>query len=447
MNFSLSAQNSDNGSSPPPKAPFTVKSGPTGAMPGMLAGQHGVPLAMPLPFLLTGAIASAIFGILLPWIVPEAMLAPGFPHLLALVHIATLGWLTMTIMGASLQLIPVIIVAPLRATRFLYGQYPLYLAGVILLILGFWWMYPLLMAIGGTLIVLAVLHYVIVLAITLAHGTKYPLTVRFLVTSLVYLCIVVSLGLTAALDFQVDFLGTFFSQLLLTHITIGVLGWLSTTLIGVSYTLVRLFALAHEHNDRLGKIVFILLNASIIGLSTGFIFSWTGLILLAGGMLTISIWLFAYDYWRMLRVRHRKVLDVTQYHSTLAVLTMSIVIPVGVATILFGWWQPAMLAALALLTLVGWLGQSIIGYLYKIVLFLLWNKRYGPLVGRQKVPLMRDMIHQRWAAISLWCINVGLLGAVCSALLGLILPLQIASAVLGAGLVLSAINIVGVVFA
>ena len=76
----------------------------TSGMPGMMAGRRGVPLSVPLPFLLTGVSAAALFGLLLPAIVPEAMLAPDFPHVLALVHLATLGWLTMIVMGASLQL-------------------------------------------------------------------------------------------------------------------------------------------------------------------------------------------------------------------------------------------------------------------------------------------------------------------------------------------------------
>ena len=89
----------------------------------------------------------------------------------------------------------------------------------------------------------------------------------------------------------------------------------------------------------------------------------------------------------------------------------------GVLATLFHWQQPAILAVLVLLTLVGSLGQSITGYLYKIVPFLIWHKRYGPLVGRQKVPLMRDIIHQRWAMLSLWLINVGLIGTALFALL------------------------------
>jgi hypothetical protein len=44
-----------------------------------------------------------------------------------------------------------------------------------------------------------------------------------------------------------------------------------------------------------------------------------------------------------------------------------------------------------------------------------------------------------------WLINVGLVGAMFSALLMWVLPLQITSGLLGAGLLLAAANVVGVV--
>jgi hypothetical protein len=284
-----------------------------------------------------------------------------------------------------------------------------------------------------------------VLSVTLAHATTRPLTVRFLIASLLYLCLVVSLGLTAALDFQFGFLGAAFDRLLLIHITLGVVGWLSSTLIGVSYTLVRLFALAHRHDDRFGRIIFVLLNVSIVALALGFGFSWLPLMLSGGAALIATTWLFAYDYVRMLQVRHRKLLDVTQYHSIAAVVYLSLVMPLGIADALFGWGRPVVLAALGIAAVVGWLGQSITGYLYKIVPFLIWHARYGPVVGRQKVPLMREMVHERWAWLSWLLINIGLPGIILSALLSLVGPLQISSGLLGAGLVLAAANVIGVV--
>ncbi|MDQ2885586.1 MAG: hypothetical protein M3Y39_05815, partial [Chloroflexota bacterium] len=272
-----------------------------------------------------------------------------------------------------------------------------------------------------------------------------PLTVLFLGASIVALCLVVCLGLTMALNLEFGFLGTLQEQILPVHLTLGIVGWLSNILIGVSYTLVRMFAIVHGHNDRLGRLIFVLLNTSIGVLALGFIAAWFPLIVLGGGMLVAAAWLFAYDFQRMLRMRRRKMLDVTQYHSMAAVVYFSLVTPVGIMAALMGWRQPTLLLALGLATLVGWLGQSTVGYLYKIVPFLVWQSRYGALVGRQKVPLMRELVHERWAWGSWWLINVGLAGTLFSVLFAWVLPAQIASGLLGIGLVLAAINVCGVI--
>jgi hypothetical protein len=118
---------------------------------------------------------------------------------------------------------------------------------------------------------------------------------------------------------------------------------------------------------------------------------------------------------------------------------------VGVALALLGGVRQPALVALALAALVGWLGQSTLGYLYKIVPFLIWQSRYGPLVGRQRVPLMRDLVHQRAALLSFWLINAALPVALASALLDWSIPLQVAAAFLGVGLAVAAANVIGVV--
>ncbi|HEX6796864.1 MAG TPA: hypothetical protein VF116_04010 [Ktedonobacterales bacterium] len=419
----------------------------TSGLSGLTRG--GVPLWLPLPFLLTGALGAAVFGALLPFVVPQALLAPNFPHVLALVHTATLGWLTMTIMGASLQLAPVILVSPLRAVRLARVQYPLYVAGVALLVSGFWTSHLPLLIVGGVLVVVAVAHYAVILGTTLsyARATKgsLPLSAWYLAAALGYLCAVVGLGLTAALNLQLDFLGAGLSRLLPVHITLGVVGWLTCTLIGVSYTLVRLFALVHEHPDTLGRRIFVLVNAGVLGLAAGFALGWVLVQVAAGVCLVAAVGLFAFDYRRMLRLRKRKPLDVTQRHALAAVGYLVVVVPAGIIVALFGWGRPPIFAALGLAVLVGWLGQSIIGYLYKIVPFLIWQARYGPLVGRQKVPLMRDLVHQRAAALSFWLLNGALPAALLCAVLGWTAPLQIASGLLGASLLLAAANVCGVV--
>ena len=45
----------------------------------------------------------------------------------------------------------------------------------------------------------------------------------------------------------------------------------------------------------------------------------------------------------------------------------------------------------------GFLGFIIFGHLYKIVPFLVWYERFSPLVGKQKVPMLADMVPNKSA--------------------------------------------------
>jgi hypothetical protein len=428
-----------------------VRQSPVGSAPqampvlvgGSLPARGGVPLWLPLPFLLTGALAAAVFGALLPFVAPAAQLAPDFPHVIALVHIATLGWLTMIIMGASLQLTPVILVGPLRAMRLARVQYPIYTLGVALLVVGFWTSHPSLLMVGGSLVVLAIVHYAVILGTTLARATTRPLTARYLAAAVAYLCVVVGLGLTAALNLQFGFLGDGADRLVRAHVTLGVVGWLTCLLMGVSYRLVPMFALVPNHDERLSRHNLLLLNGGVLGLALGFGLAWWPLEILAGLALVAAVELFVWDYHRMLRARRRKLLEVTQHHGIAAVAYLALVIPAGVAVALGGWNRPPVLFALGLAALVGWLGQSTIGYLYKIVPFLIWQVRYAPLVGRQPVPLLRDLVHQRVALASLWLVNLALPATMLAGVLGWGVPLRVAAAVLGMGLALAAGNVAG----
>jgi len=54
-------------------------------------------------------------------------------------------------------------------------------------------------------------------------------------------------------------------------------------------------------------------------------------------------------------------------------------------------------------------------------------------------------VHQRWATISFWLVNGALPLVAATALLGWVVPMQIAAAALGVGLILAAANVVGII--
>ena len=407
------------------------------------------PLWLPLSLLLSGAVASVLLGIGAIFVLPEALTDPQAMHVLALVHTATLGWWTMTIMGAMYQLVPVVLVTRLRAVPLAYCQMLLYLVGVTLLISGFWFTLLPLLAIGGTLVVVAATVFAVHLLATILLASRRPLTAAYLIAALVYLLVVVSLGLTAALNLRWGFLGAATQRLLLAHLVVGLGGWLALTVIGISYKLAPMFALVHRSSERFGWGLLIALNLGLVSLALSLgLAAPTWMLELAGGVLALGLLGFVYDFWRMLRARQKQTIDVMQRFAVAAPGYLALGVLLGSAIVAFhldGAFGPLWLAA-AYLMLLGWIGQSILGNLQKIVPFLVWNQRYASRVGREKTPLLRDLIHQPTARLAFWLFNGGVLAEAVALALANPLAISLAAISVALALILCAVNIAGVLY-
>jgi hypothetical protein len=382
-------------------------------------------------------------------VLPEALTDPQAMHVLALVHTATLGWWTMTIMGAMYQLVPVVLVTRLRAVPLAYCQMLLYLAGVALLVNGFWFNQIALLASGGTLVVVAVTIFAVHLLVTILLAPRRPLTAAYLIASLIYLLVMVNLGLTAALNLHWGFLGAATQRLLFTHLVVGLGGWLALTVIGVSYKLVPMFALVHRSSERFGWGLLILLNLGLLGLALSLgLAAPTWMVESAGCMLALGLLGFVYDFWRMLRARQKQTIDVMQRFAVAAPGYLALGVLLCSAIVAFhldGAFGPLWLAA-AYLVLLGWIGQSILGNLQKIVPFLVWNQRYASRIGREKVPLLRDLIHQPTARLAFWLFNGGILAEAGALALAQPLAISLAAIPVALALLLCAVNITGALY-
>ena len=60
------------------------------------------------------------------------------PHLLGLTHLATLGWISMVIMGALYQLVPVVLETRLWSSRLAHVTFWIFLPGAIGVIVHLW---------------------------------------------------------------------------------------------------------------------------------------------------------------------------------------------------------------------------------------------------------------------------------------------------------------------
>jgi hypothetical protein len=344
------------------------------------------------------------------------------PHLTAFVHVNTLGVIASTMIGASYQLLPVVLGVPLHSVRLARLSWWLLVPGMLLFIGGLSTRLTALTALGGTLAFGALALYLVVVVGTLARERRPGLVSWHVAAAAVGLAWAVIAGLLLALSKRYAFLGELTLPALAAHATLMLGAWVTPMLMGVSYRLVGMFTLS-EDALRLDLAIAALVS-SVLGawtLAFGLITGGASAVLLAGaGLLFVGQLLFAAQLANHYRHRRRRSFDVHMPFSIAAAifgLAATGLLCYGFVTqrlaedalwIVVGWW-----------TIAGWAQTSIQGFFYKIGTFLTWLHRFAPLAGLQKVPRLEDLFGRRLAIFgwTCWCAGVALGGI--AALLGI----------------------------
>ncbi len=373
-------------------------------------------LSLPLEHILAAIASFVALSALLFWRFEGV--AAGYwrnPDALVVTHLFTLGWVTMLIMGAAYQLIPVVLQVPIYSEALGHVTFAVFLAGLGIMLWSFWEFQVGLLAGGGSLVVAATALFLFNLAATLFGLERWTLTASYVASSLGHLALAVTWGLVLALNLGYGFLGATSPQNLLAHVAVGFFGWFTVTIFGYAYKLVPMFALAHDRPEVLGRVVLYLMNAGVLGVFAAGV-AGAGRLVTAIPLvvLTAGVALFVADLYGVFRQRRRRRLDVTMQFviSALAYLVLTAGLTVTAAS---GGWarfgsDPRGPLALGAVALLGWVSMLAVGQLYKVVPFLVWYHKYSERVGVEPVPLLRDMFSEPLAQAGLWLSNAGVLG-------------------------------------
>lgn len=361
---------------------------------GGLSGKEAPSLSVPYRYILSATVAVAALAVLLPFQVDTLL---GFyitPRLLFLVHLATLGWITMTVIGASLQLVPVALQVRVWSERLAGLVFYFYVPGLLGLLYGFWtsesgWLIG-----GGVLLAGAALLYLVLMVGTLASAVSEGLVGTHLVAAFSWLLFTLVYGVLLVFNRRYGFLGASHVPSLGSHGALGLAGWFTVITYGVGYKLMGMFTLAEDRINH--AVAYTQLSLTSLGLlligGAGFaggsrvVFSIGGAAVLAGGAL------FAWQMVMLYRQRRRRLPDIIYPF----VLTAVMLWVVSLALAFFGaaagvgadeWvWRVALW-----LGLFGWIGMMILGHMYKINTFLAWLHKYADLVGKADVPKLDSL--------------------------------------------------------
>ncbi len=367
-------------------------------------------------YLVAGVAAFVVFALGVPFLAPTLVRTNDDPHVFALAHVAVLGWITMTIMGALYQLFPVALGARPSSERLARWNFWLYLVAVVGFAPSFYADWTPGVAVFGSLAVGGIAHFASAMLRSYRSVRDWHPMAWYVLAGLLWLLGTIGFGLVYALDWLFGWFDVS-DPMLAAHVHLGLAGWLSLTLMGVSYKLIAMFAIAHGHDHRLAMANLALWNVGLAGLALSLIFVPAGPAVAAfAAILGLSAVLFVLDMARLLRRRRRRPLSVEQWHlfvgfgSLLGAVALGLVIATGHApsrswVVAYGW-----------LALAGWLGFSIVGNSYKIVPFLSWLHTYSEVAGSRPVPRVGDLLDAGMARVSFGFLLAGLVG-VCLGLL------------------------------
>jgi hypothetical protein len=331
------------------------------------------------------------------------------PRLLTFVHLAVLGWATLIIMGAMTQLVPVILESSLYSVRMARWGLWLYLSGVSG-IAGHFWLLP----VGGTgmasvaiMAFTAILLFAFNIGLTLRKVRGINITVAHIIASLIYLTTVATIGLLLGINLGFPLIRGNHLHYLALHAVIGFAGWFSMVIMGVSYRLLPMFTLSYSFRTGPGWWAFGLVNLGIVGIVVEFIL---GHPFYSSVLITAGLFMFSYQVRLILKGRMRKTLDLGLRHAMLAYGYIPVTALLGVY-IALGHVVPVIQQRFVLIygftVIFGCITFLVIGMMYKIVPFLVWFHKYSDKVGKEKVPLLKDMFSERIGHIQFWLSNIG----------------------------------------
>ncbi len=403
----------------------TVSSSPR-AIPGRSA-PAAPPAVLPLSFL--GMAGAGIIGVGVAAASAAASVIdnPTGSTAIAVVHTTMLAFLATALLAAMHQFVPVISSRPARSNTLSWITLSSFSIGVWLLIASFATRTMPLLAISGSLLVVAVF--------TVAFNLWGPLWSKGKGTSIVglrlamlFFCLTAAFGGTYALgDANAWFAPP--EHLVLAHATLGLIGFLGLGYISVGEKLWPMFLLAHRPKAQSPKVAVAATSTGAILLATGLATKTEFIGAIGGGAILIGIAAHITSLAGYVKARKRRL---EMLHAYIFLSTAFLLVAVGLAVTAA---MPSISTAsryyfvsAAVASLAGWLGMAIVGHAHKIVPFITYTtlRARGLRVGPTGSPLtFADLFSQRFGWFSWVLVGGGFVAVIEGLAASSVLPIRL----------------------
>ncbi len=330
------------------------------------------------------------------------------PDLLAITHMAALGWGTMIIFGALYQLIPVIFETALYSELLAKITFWLFGAGILFLVYAFWTAgFTTTLPWAAGIVFLALLLFIINVFLSIGKADKKNIKTMFIGAATLWLGLTALIGVLIAFNYKYNFFSQSHLLYLKMHAHMGLAGWFLLLIIGAAATLIPMFLISHQMNENKLKFSFYFTNGGLLLLTVDWLVYQGSHFLSVWGILIITGIIFFISYIReSYKKRLRKGLDVGMKHTMIAILSLIVPVALGlIATQPFIeiesqlLWKMIMLYGLSIFFI--FITSIILGQTYKTLPFIVWLVKYKSLVGKAKTPLPKELYSEKLANLQL----------------------------------------------
>ena len=353
-----------------------------------------------LPFYLYAGLSLLAATIILVFSTPAFLQHYFHPRTLAITHLMALGWGTMMILGASHQLVPVLIEGKLYSNALAYLSFVFAGVGIPLLIFGFYTFdfgWP--AQYGAILINAAILFYLVNIVVSMVKSKHENVHAVFVFTGTLWLMITILVGLFLVYNFTFNILSKDSLSYLPLHAHLGIIGWFLLLVIGVGSRLIPLFLISKYNNNKLLWWIYYLINSALISFIIFFLYiKITWLYLLPLIAIAVSMILFANYCYHAYKERLRKKVDYQVKISLLSVSMMAlplIFLLIVILLLLFSVDNYRLVLTYGFCIFFGWITAIIFGMTFKTLPFIVWNKVYHDKAGLGKTPNPKELFSDK----------------------------------------------------
>lgn len=333
-----------------------------------------------LPFYLFAALSFLISCILL--LLNTGVIHQHYfqPQTLAITHLMALGWGTMIILGASHQLLPVLIDGKLDSYLLALLSFIFAAIGIPLLVSGFYLFNTgLILQSGAILINASVICYFLNVIASIGESKKYNVHAFFIATASLWLFSTTFFGLLLVFNFSRSWLPENSLEYLSLHAHLGLAGWFLLVIIGVASRLIPMFLISKYSNPKTLWWIFALINTALLSFivlkTSG---AYPKLYYSPFFLVLIALILFGNYCYRAYKTRIRKHVDEQMKISLLSVGML--VLPLLSLLAIISFITEDSTSNLVLLygfcIFFGWISAIILGMTFKTLPFIIWNKVY-----------------------------------------------------------------------